>query len=250
MPTTTVRGLSAGELLDVWETAWALGPYRRALVLLAAARRDQSPSVQVDCSVGQADAELVALRAATFGPHLTGVADCPRCGSALELELDGRSLLEAAGAEPQGSLSVDNDGIQLRFRVPTYPDLVAVADEPDADTARTRLLERCLLEARRDDRPLHVDELPAGAQATVASVMADADPGSDIQLATPCPECGHEWDAPFDPASFLWAEIDACARRLLGDVHTVATAYGWTEHDILAMSPWRRQIYLEAIGER
>jgi hypothetical protein len=32
-------------------------------------------------------------------------------------------------------------------------------------------------------------------------------------------------------------------------VHTLALAYGWREIDILAMSSWRRQAYLEMLSE-
>ena len=48
--------------------------------------------------------------------------------------------------------------------------------------------------------------------------------------------------------SFLWTEIEAWAWRMLSDVHTLARAYGWGERDILALSPTRRQFYLEMGG--
>ncbi len=49
-----------------------------------------------------------------------------------------------------------------------------------------------------------------------------------------------------DIASFLWKALHAWAKLMLGDVHELARAYGWTEADILALpSPTRRQIYLE-----
>ena len=83
MSTTTVRGLSAGELLDVWEAAWALGPLERALALLSAARRDLPPTALAVYPVGQGNAALLAIRAASFGRRLTAVADCPRCGHTL-----------------------------------------------------------------------------------------------------------------------------------------------------------------------
>ena len=38
------------------------------------------------------------------------------------------------------------------------------------------------------------------------------------------------------------------ALRLLGHVHALARAYGWREADILAMSPARRQVYLDLAG--
>jgi hypothetical protein len=36
---------------------------------------------------------------------------------------------------------------------------------------------------------------------------------------------------------------------MVREVHRMASAYGWREADILAMSAFRRQRYLELIGE-
>jgi len=47
---------------------------------------------------------------------------------------------------------------------------------------------------------------------------------------------------------FLWTEITSQARRLLHEVHLLATTYGWHEADILAMSAIRRQYYLEMVA--
>jgi hypothetical protein len=78
--------------------------------------------------------------------------------------------------------------------------------------------------------------------------MADADPQADVRLALDCPACGHNFLAAFDVAAYLWSEVNAWAYRLLGEVHSLASAYGWREEDILAMSPWRRRVYLEMVG--
>ena len=78
--------------------------------------------------------------------------------------------------------------------------------------------------------------------------MASADPMAEIHLVLDCPCCQHKWEAPFDIVAFLWREISAAARRLLREVHTIASAYGWTETEILALSPARRRIYLEIVN--
>ena len=49
--------------------------------------------------------------------------------------------------------------------------------------------------------------------------------------------------------SYLWHEVDAWALRLLRDVHRLARAYSWREADILALSPSRRQCYLDLLNE-
>jgi hypothetical protein len=77
--------------------------------------------------------------------------------------------------------------------------------------------------------------------------LVEADPQADVHLAATCSECGHQWPAIFDIASFLWKEISASAVHLMGAVHTLASAYGWNERDILDMSPGRRQRYVEMV---
>jgi hypothetical protein len=42
-------------------------------------------------------------------------------------------------------------------------------------------------------------------------------------------------------------ELNAAATRLLHDVHTLASAYGWSEGDILAMSEARRARYVAMV---
>jgi hypothetical protein len=56
------------------------------------------------------------------------------------------------------------------------------------------------------------------------------------------------WMPRWIPASLLWDDVQAYARGLLGQVHALARAYGWTEHEVLSLSPRRRAAYLEMTG--
>jgi len=78
--------------------------------------------------------------------------------------------------------------------------------------------------------------------------MVESDPQSHIELALTCPACEQDWQVVFDIASYLWSEIQTWALRILHEVHILASAYGWREADILALSPLRRQLYLERVS--
>jgi hypothetical protein len=159
--------------------------------------------------------------------------------------------------EPREEMQViERDGYVIAFRPPASSDLLALAEAPRAadrdrdgsgdGDSRQRLLARCVTDLRRaDGAAAAIEELPAGIVAAISAGMAAADPQADVQLACACPACGQTWPALFDIASVLWSEIHVWARRLLRDVHTLARAYGWREADVLALSPTRRQIYLE-----
>jgi hypothetical protein len=95
---------------------------------------------------------------------------------------------------------------------------------------------------------MSIDRLPADVTEAISARMAEADPQADVRLNLVCPQCNHRWQAPLDIAAFLWSEIQAWAVRLLREAHLLASTYGWREADILAMTPWRRQVYLELIG--
>ena len=82
------------------------------------------------------------------------------------------------------------------------------------------------------------------AQAVIRELAA-GDPQAEVLLSLRCPACEHEWSTPFDILAYLWDEIDDWARRLLSEVHTLASAYGWSERDVLGMSARRRRLYLE-----
>lgn len=241
---------SVVELLELWERGSGRPPAHQAALLAAAARPDGSPEAAASSSIGRRDDRLLALRERIFGSRLDATVACPACDDALELAFDVDDVRggEAGPADPPATLSLDLHGIEVRFRLPTGLDAIAIAALGDVETARRALLERCLLAARRDGEPMTAAALPAPVADAVAARMAEADPDADIQLVLTCPSCAHAWIETFDIASFLWDELDAWATRTLDEVHTLASAYGWSEADVLGMSPRRRRHYLEVVG--
>lgn len=247
-----MRPPTARGMLDAWERGLAESPVRRGLALLSAACPETPLDALARESVGRRDARLLALREWAFGPRLVSVADCPQCGERLETSFDVDEIRVQDPPAAEGPLAVSAAGYELTFRLPDSRDLAALTESsPPADLegARRRLFERCLLGCRGPDgEEVAAGSLPAEALRAVTERMAGADPQAEVDLSLRCPACGHSWLAPFDIASFLWAEADAWARRLLVEIHALACAYGWREAEILALSPWRRRAYLELIG--
>jgi hypothetical protein len=102
--------------------------------------------------------------------------------------------------------------------------------------------------ATRAGRPVAADQLPPEVQARVAQASSEADPRADIQLNLSCPECAARTRAVLDVGSALWLELDAWARGTLLDVYLLASSFGWSEPEVLALSPLRRRYYLELAG--
>lgn len=242
--------LSTAHLLEIWERGRYATAGEQALLLLEAAQPDVPLAQSGAASIGRRDAALLQLRSRTFGNRLTGFATCPQCAEPLELNFSvGEILLEEdASMLSDTEITLGIDEYRVVFRMPNAFDLAAIGSADDPPAAESALLQRCILAAYKDEAIHAVDALPDAVVEAIAARMAEADPQATIELSLTCPACGAQWNAPFDIVSFFWREIDAWAKRILQEVHILASTYGWSERDILALTPERRQVYLELIG--
>jgi hypothetical protein len=242
---------SALELLALWEHGHSLWPVERGLLLLAALFPDQGHDALSSWPLGKRNATLLLLRQALFGTQLDALARCPQCGEQLALSLAVPNLRVPATliASEQTTVEVQAAGHHWRCRLPTSADLRAVAAISDSATARQTILQRCLLYEQMADegaQPLP-HPIPEPAAGALVERMAEADPQADMQLALTCPSCRARWSVQFDILAYLWTEITDWAQRTLHEVHTLASAYGWTEEVILGLSAQRRQSYLQRV---
>mgnify|MGYP001254993106 CR=1 FL=1 len=235
-----MRAPSESDLLSLWERGLARHPIDRALLLCAWARPDLAVDQLASLPLGVVNAALLRLRERLFGPRIELRLQCEQCDEQLAVGLEIEHLL-ADAEEGDERREVEADG--FRFRVPDSRDLASIANDLDVDSAAQRLLERCCI-AR-----------PAGAEPSLTAIMNDAeaeleaaDSFADLRLAVSCGACGHGWDAGLDAGALLWDEVQRYARGLLGEVDSLARTYGWTESEVLALSPRRRAAYLEMAG--
>jgi hypothetical protein len=241
-----MRAPNAAELLGVWERSGALGPAERADALLGLGLPGEHAS---DLTVGERDARLLELRELLFGSALDGAAECAGCGEQVEYSLSAQTLAaERDPALPDDAFALSVFGYELRFRLPTGADLSAAASAADVDGARTTLLERCVLTSTVDGREEPAASLPAPVVTALAERLARADPLGDVRLALTCPACSSAWTVVLDVGAWLWSELESWARRTVLDVHALASAYGWSEAEILALGP-RRELYVELVEQ-
>lgn len=246
-----MRALTAAALLNVWENGLRQDPIDRALGLLEAVYPEQSAEALAELSIGERDARLLQVRQVFFGPRITSTTLCPRCSERLEWESEVADLCVNEGKTSNADLCVEAETYRLTFRLPNSRDLVALSSDKDgSNDRRKQLLERCLLEVSiPEGESLRLEQLPETALQAMVREMERADPQSNLQVSLTCPACGHNWEGLFDIVSFLWAEINNWAERTMQTVHLLARAYGWSEGDILAMGPTRRQIYLNMVNQ-
>lgn len=228
-------------LLDLWDRAGAAPMAARPAVLLDGLRRLAGLPADPPADglpIGRRDQALMQLRAQILGPHVALQADCPDCGETFELSLDLAQLVAHDDAAAPASLQIGSE--QVPLRPPSTGDLMAVLALP-APAQAEALLVRCALAPL--PCPLAPAEIEAGARA-----LALADPFADIQLSTTCPACGAGQTLGFDIAQSLWGDLSRLARRLLREVHHLASCHGWTEAEILSIPPPRRREYILMAG--
>ena len=243
------HALTATGLLNVWERGRSQTPVERALALLAWADADTPPEAWARKNIGQRDAWLLRLREKLFGPRLTGQAQCPGCRRWVELDFPVAELRNAPAPEATANFTRQCGDFEVQFRLPNSEDLLTLSAGGELASQCRQLVTRCVTQVRRGETVLPADGLADEVIQELSAQMTELDPQGDVELVLTCPDCDQRWQAPLDIVAFLWSEIQAWAERLLREVHGLASAYGWREADILAMSASRRQAYLELIGQ-
>lgn len=190
-------------------------------------------------TVGRRTAALLRLLARTDGrAQLALTASCASaaCGEAFEFELPLSALPEgAAGGEP---IAVPlGDGRSAALRRPTGDDLRRWREA--APSSRDDAV-RAMLDSLVVGGEVSVDD-----EAQVAEAIAAMDPLVAFSVACQCPACGAANDVAVDLEALALKRLASRQRALLLEVHRFASAYGWTESEVLAVPAARRARYLE-----
>jgi hypothetical protein len=240
-----LRPLTPSELLDVWEKGLQQSMFEKTIDLLAKACSVDDPKQLGHLSIGDRDAMLLQLREWTFGSKLHNLTKCPHCNEVVEWQSDTNELyLQSIPLDLSiRTFEIEKDLFHIRFRLPDSFDLLKAMS--NKETTKT-VLGNCILEVNNGEST--TNDLDEDALMAVNERIAKEDPQANININLNCPSCSHQWNAVFDIVSFFWAEISSWAKRMLHEVYLLARAFGWSEKDILIMSPYRRQLYIQMIG--
>lgn len=239
-----MRQFTAIDMLSIWEQGLNQSLLYRALVLLAATHPDLDPNEIAEWSIGQRDQALLVLRKKLFGSTLVNTCVCPECSEQIEWQNTVEEMLSTDEILHATDFKLKLDHYQVRFRLPNSLDIAAVVNLNSLTSAKSNLLKSCILECFSKGKKKSLTKLPKKVLAEVSKRIEELDSQAEITIDLSCPVCTHRWSVLFDISSFLWTELNAWAERTLQMVHTIAYAYGWTEQEILKLSPVRRQLYL------
>ncbi|MCF6256972.1 MAG: phage baseplate protein [Gammaproteobacteria bacterium] len=249
-----MKALGSEELLNAWEQGLNKPLLTRILILLAAAYPEIQADALAKLSIGQRDLRLLQLRTHLFGQRLLNTAVCPECGERIEWESNTTDFIEQPeeNSTIADEFDLNADNYALRFRLPNSLDITTVIntspDNHNAEKMQQHLLSRCLLNAEQSGKSCDFDQLPDSVIRKLSQQVEQLDSCADIRILLNCSECSHSWTVLFDIAGFLWTEVNEWAQQILQTVYKLASGYGWSEQEILRLSPVRRQLYLGMLG--
>ncbi len=110
----------------MWERGLTQSPAQRALTLLAVACAETPIERCAQLSIGRRDAQLLALRERTFGPHLASIATCPACETRLEFHLNAEEIRSPASEEQSEVLGLTHGSYEVQFRLRNSLDLATI----------------------------------------------------------------------------------------------------------------------------
>jgi hypothetical protein len=228
-----------GELLAVWERGVGHAVSGRDDALLSL-----TPSGPGADTLGERNARLLDLHAHLFGPRLELRSRCAECGAVVEFACEIPALL--TNRQPhQSTYVLESHGCHLVFRLPTSDDVIAATGPGDDDDFARRLVDRCVVSAAAGDRNVAPSTLSEDVLSALSDQMELLDPTALVSFSVQCPGCQVGWSARLDVGEVVWQRVRASAEQLLIDIDLLAHRYGWTEQDVLGLSPMRRAAYVQ-----
>ena len=175
-------------------------------------------------------------------------AVCGRCGERFDFSVDYRDLPVKEAGEGYPLAEVETSVGPCSFRVPTGADQEILAGLDDSEAFRS-LLGRCLVaptgpEGDGSSRGEKADGFTPDDAARIETALEAVAPEVAVSVQAACPACGTPHGIDVDPYRVLSHQT---AGGLLQEIHILASAYHWSEAEILALPLKRRRSYLDLI---
>jgi hypothetical protein len=229
--------LSAARLIALWEPSSAAPAHQRLEPLVAAL----SPGEAIDRdTLGARNRRLLALHAALSDAPIEARLRCGQCGTDNSFVVPAAAILACPVPDPAARVGIRVGSRRLTFRLPCMADLRVAAGDPG--DALGLIVARCRIGG---DGPV-----PAAVVERLSARFEALDPAARIVVDLGCAECGAALRASVDLAEFVAAGVDRLVEQLQREIHVIASAYGWTEREILALPPSRRRRYVAMIAAR
>jgi hypothetical protein len=243
-----MHALVGDQLLAAWDRGSHESDLARALTLLHMSSPERSRESIAALSLAERDLELWRLRRITFGEWLRATLPCAACSAQIEFTLALSDVIEPLERlQLTTAVTTHIEDWAVAARPATTRDLEAVLSIADDELAKQILLERCVALTSRSGTAADWANLPDPVRKRAVETFDEVHEGAEFTCIASCPQCGAVELEDLDIGRFLWFEVRNAAKRLLVEIHELASAYGWSESAILALSAQRRQSYLAMV---
>ena len=208
----------------------------------------ESPLERLDAATLDSRARaLLQIVRETQGDRLLWKACCANedCGHEMELELSVAQLLSAPEPAERFSCSAE-PGCELELRLPTGRDQIEWGESAaDAEEEGVDLRMASSLVSRVNGRPPGSDwTLPYEWLPAIDAAFREHDVLTAVELQVSCPWCGKESALEPDVEALALSCLAVEQKRVLEEIHQLASVYHWTEAEVLALPPRRRAFYI------
>ncbi|HSI71291.1 MAG TPA: hypothetical protein VK941_13730 [Gillisia sp.] len=226
-------------ILNAWDLCQEASYWNKGLILASLYLPEFKESEVAQWSIEKRDIVLLHLRKVLFGNKFTNVCSCPECGEMLEWEFFYESLdLPALDDVPDNiSISLKSSERSPKLRLPTTVDMLTENED--------LVIQNCLHWPA--DTKLFTGDKANALRSRIFKKFDEVCVFSNLSFQLTCVNCSTRWESLFDILSYLWKEIDLWAQNFLNHVFILAKAFGWTEEEILNLSPNRRNHYLKLL---
>jgi hypothetical protein len=193
---------------------------------------------------------LLAIVVATRGRSALLPVRCPRasCLEKMELELDLVAFRHHG--EKEFSACMPDCDTNLQIRLPTGYDQMNWLHSTPRDSRQLPVCMATTIVTHVNGSPPEEGWLvPESWLESVASALREHDPFTAMAIEAECPNCGHSASYDIDIEACLLSTLSAVRQSLIDEVHRLASAYHWSEEEIISLSPRRRRYYLGRILE-
>jgi hypothetical protein len=186
---------------------------------------------------------LLAITIQTRGQEVMLMVHCPQsqCGENVELALDLDRFKQIVDVEQFTFGAGDH---KLTARLPNGEDQqqwMQLPAQSNGDLARTLIV-------RVDDQPPGESwEFPTDWLPEFSELLDQYDELMSLQINSSCPGCGNNLQIAVDLEKQLLSILSQEQQKRLLEVHQIALAYHWSEHDIFELGATRRNFYLRQL---
>jgi hypothetical protein len=168
---------------------------------------------------------------------------CNACSNPFDMYIDPAQLPVKPVGQGYPYAEVEEDGQQIRLRLPTGADQERIA-EVSPEEAVLCLLESCIITVNGDQVPVgYGKSMGVLMMERIEEALEAVSPQVATSLTTVCPECQEEVIVNINPYRLYTDGYD----DLYQEVHVLARNYHWSEENILSLTRNRRRKYLRLI---